>query len=108
MAIMDAGNMPNRGVFQAPVRRGVEYILKEVESSPANGLSVTKRSGTQIQSKIGRYADTFLAARVLTRADGHMRTPRENARVRKALKKVLTKIEKGQESDGQLETAQNA
>jgi len=105
LAIMDAGNAPNRGVFQGPVHRGVKYLLKEVEASPEKGLQVTDRTGTQIQRKIGRYADTFLAARVLVMADGNMRSDKENKRLRKALRKVLDKIEKGQQADGSWNVA---
>ena len=100
LALFEAGNTPCSGTFQAPLRRAVEYILAEVETSKKHGLAITDRTGTQLQNKIGRYADTFLAARVLVRADGQMRTKRENARVRQAVKKVLHKIEGGQSADG--------
>lgn len=109
LALMAAGNTPSKGTFQAPLHRAVLYVLVSVEASPEKGLAVTdrispRRPGTQLHSKIGRYADTYLAAKVLVRAEGCMRTKSENGRVAKALAKVLRKIELGQCSDGSWNT----
>ena len=70
------------------------------EASPADGLAVTDRQGTQIQRKLGPYIDTFLASMLMSQMDGRTSTPALNARVRKALQKTVAKIEKHQQSDG--------
>ena len=104
LALFAAGNTPSKGTFQATLRRAVTYILVEVEQAKEKGLAVTDRTGTQLQRKIGRYADTFLAARVLVRADGTMPSAAGNARVGRALEKVLRKIQDGQAEDGSWHT----
>jgi hypothetical protein len=91
--------------YQAAVNRAVEYILRNVESSPQEGLMVTKTSGTQIQRKLGPYIDTFLASKLLSEIDGGMPTTTENLRVRKALEKCVAKIQSNQLKDGSWNVA---
>jgi hypothetical protein len=95
LALRRAGNQ-----YQANVDRGIAFILREVENSPADGLKVTNHDGTQIQRKLGPYIDTFLTSMLLSEADGTMKTAAENARVRKALVKCVAKIEGNQQRDG--------
>ena len=72
---------------------------KSVEASPAEGLAITNRQGTQIQRKLGPYIDTFLTSMLLSQVDGTL--SRElNARVRRALVKCVAKIEQSQLKDG--------
>jgi hypothetical protein len=86
--------------YQAEVNRAVDFILRNVEGSPQDGLTVTKVSGTQIQRKLGPYIDTFLTSMLLSELDGTMPTSSENTRVRKALEKCVAKIERNQLKDG--------
>src|SRR5262249_51642110 len=89
-----------RGPYREPFDRAVNYILKHVEESPAEGLAVTNLKGTQIQRKLGPYIDTFLASKLLAELDGMMDNAQTNARVRTALQKCVAKIEKNQLKDG--------
>jgi Squalene-hopene cyclase C-terminal domain/Prenyltransferase and squalene oxidase repeat len=94
LALLQAGRK-----YQPNVERALDFILKNVEDSPANGLSITNRQGTQIQRKLGPYIDTFLTSMLLARVDGTL--SRElNARVRRALEKCVAKIEQNQLKDG--------
>jgi hypothetical protein len=86
--------------YQSEVNRAVDFILRNVEGSPQDGLTVTKVSGTQIQRKLGPYIDTFLTSMLLSELDGTMPTSSENTRVRKALEKCVAKIEHNQLKDG--------
>jgi len=86
--------------YKQNVDRALDFILREVENAPANGLQVTNRNGTQIQRKLGPYIDTFLTSMLLSEVDGTMPTAAENARVRKALEKCIAKIEANQQRDG--------
>ncbi len=95
LALRRAGNQ-----YQANIDRGLAYILREVENSPADGLKITNHDGTQIQRKLGPYIDTFLTSMLLSEADGTMKTAAENARVRKALEKCVAKIQGNQQRDG--------
>ena len=82
------------------MERALAFVLQRIEASPADGLAITDRQGTQIQRKLGPYIDTFLSSMLMSQIDGRASTPALNARVRKALQKTVAKIEKHQQSDG--------
>jgi len=86
--------------YREPLARAVDFILKHVEQSPADGLAVTNQQGTQIQRKLGPYIDTFLTSKLLAELDGTMPDAKANARVRQGLQKCVAKIEKAQLKDG--------
>jgi hypothetical protein len=89
------------GHLRAPAfQRGLDFILREVEASPEEGLGVTRVTGTQIQRKLGPYIDTFLSSMLLGEVDGKLADARANQRVRAALEKCVRKIERNQQSDG--------
>ena len=94
LALLQAGRK-----YQPNVDRALDFILKNVEASPATGLSITNRQGTQIQRKLGPYIDTFLTSMLLARVDGTLSRDL-NARVRRALEKCVAKIEQNQLKDG--------
>jgi hypothetical protein len=99
-ALLHAGHTPLKGEYRAAVQRGVEFLLRNVEASPAEGLAVTDITGTQIQRKLGPYIDTFLTSMVLAELDGNMGDAHSNDRVRRALQKCVGKIERNQQKDG--------
>ena len=99
-ALLHAGGSAARGEYHEPMRRAVDFILKNVEQSEAEGLAVTSQHGTQIQRKLGPYIDTFLTAKLLADLDGVMPDAKSNARVRQNLQKCVAKIEKAQLKDG--------
>src|SRR5262245_35553606 len=85
--------------YRPNVERAVDFILKKIEASPNDGLSITDVNQTQIQRKLGPFIDTFLASMLLARVDGTL-AKANNARVRKGLEKCVAKIERNQMSDG--------
>ena len=95
LALLKAGRQ-----YQPQVERALAFILQRIEASPIDGLTITDRQGTQIQRKLGPCIDTFLSSMLLAEIDGRASTPALNARVRKALQKMVAKIEKHQQSDG--------
>jgi hypothetical protein len=95
LALLEAGKQ-----YQPNVDRALAFILERVEASPADGLAITDRQGTQIQRKLGPYIDTFLSSMLMSRMDTRASTPALNARIRQALQKTIAKIEKHQQSDG--------
>jgi hypothetical protein len=99
-ALLHAGNTPTSGEYRESLRRAIEFIERNVEESPGEGLAVTARSGTQIQRKLGPYIDTFLTSKLLAELDGNMGSAQANARVRQDLQKCVAKIEKNQLKDG--------
>src|SRR5215475_9486559 len=85
--------------YRPNVERAVDFILKKIEASPADGLSITNVNQTQIQRKLGPFIDTFLASMLLARVDGTL-AGGNNSRVRKGLEKCVAKIERNQLKDG--------
>ena len=65
LALLRAGDQ-----YRPNVERAVNFILKKIEASPAEGFSITDVNQTQIQRKLGPYIDTFLASMLLARVDG--------------------------------------
>ena len=94
LALLRAGDQ-----YRPNVERAVDFILKKIEASPADGLSITDVNQTQIQRKLGPFIDTFLASMVLARVDGTI-AGANKARVRKGLEKCVAKIEQNQLKDG--------
>jgi hypothetical protein len=94
LALLRAGDQ-----YRPNVERAVNFILKKIEASPAEGLSITDVNQTQIQRKLGPYIDTFLASMLLARVDGAL-AGNNKARARKGLEKCVAKIERNQLKDG--------
>lgn len=94
LALLRAGDQ-----YRPNVDRAVDFILKKIEASPADGLSITNVNQTQIQRKLGPFIDTFLASMLLARVDGNL-AKANNARLRKGLEKCVAKIERNQLKDG--------
>ncbi len=86
--------------YQPEINRAIDFIMRNVENSPREGLTVTRVNGTQIQRKLGPFIDTFLTSMLLSEIDGNMPTTTENLRVRKALEKCVAKIQSNQQGDG--------
>lgn len=103
LAFLRAGHSPNKGKHRDAVHKGLEFVLSQVEDSDSDSMMVSSVQGTRVQAKIGPYADTFAALLVLSEAKGTMRDGPANARLDKALKKVVRKIEKNQKQDGTWE-----
>src|SRR5437868_2478692 len=99
-ALLYSGTTATNGEYREPLRRAVDFILKHVEESPAEGLAITDQQGTQIQRKLGPFIDTFLTSKLLAELDGNMGGAQANARVRQSLQKCVAKIEKNQLKDG--------
>jgi len=93
LALLRAGNQ-----YRPNVERAVDFILRQVEASPAEGLSITNGKPTQVQRKLGPYIDTFVASMLLAQVDGTF--PKTNARIRSGLEKCVAKIENNQTKDG--------
>src|SRR5215813_1080384 len=94
LALLRAGDR-----YRPNVERAVDFILKKVETSPNDGLSITDVNQTQIQRKLGPFIDTFLASMLLARVDGTI-AGADKARLQKGLEKCVAKIERNQMSDG--------
>lgn len=100
LALLRGGHLPREGEFSANVFRALDFVMASVEASDRESPYVTELRGTQVQTKIGPLADTFLATQVLAEARGHMPNEADQARLESALAKVIGKLERHQGVDG--------
>jgi hypothetical protein len=100
MALLRAGNTPKEGEYAKNIVKAVEFIEAHVEKADKESLSITDVKGTQVQSKIGPFVDTFLAAMVLAEVRGRMPDEKAEKRVLAALDKTVDKMERNQKADG--------
>src|SRR5262245_24668443 len=70
LALLRAGNTPRDGQHASAVGLALDFVIGSVERSDAESPYVTDLRGTQVQTKIGPLADTFLASLVLSEAKG--------------------------------------
>jgi len=100
LALIRAGSTPRQGEHAGNIRRGLEFICREIAEAEPQGLYVTKLRGTRLQQKLGPYIDTFLAAMVLAEVKDQMPDEKSRKQIMTALDKVMDKIEKNQKPDG--------
>jgi len=100
LALLRGGNTPREGEYTPQVTLALDFIVGSVERSTAESPYVTDLRGTQIQTKIGPLADTFLASLVLAEAKGFMPDAVSEARLSAALDKVIAKLERHQQANG--------
>ncbi len=98
LALFRAGHTATEGDHQEAVRKGLRFVYERVEKSDGKDLYVTDVRDTQMQSKIGPFADTFLATLMLSELKGHAGP--DDARLAKCLDKALDKMAKNQQADG--------
>jgi hypothetical protein len=99
MALHRAGHSPKNGDHQKAAAEGFDFVCSQVEKSDQDSLYVTSIRDTQLQTKIGPYVDTFLAAWVLSELKDDVPDDQEKRRAA-ALDKTVKKIEKHQKQDG--------
>jgi hypothetical protein len=98
LALIRAGNTPVEGQYKENVQKGLRFVLTRIEKSDPESLYVTDVKGTQLQSKIGPYVDTFLANLVLAELKG--KSGADEKRLIAALEKTMNKIVKHQDANG--------
>jgi hypothetical protein len=98
LALVRAGNTLTEGAYKTAVQKGLAFIIAEVEKADTDSLSITSVKDTQLQSKIGRYVDTFLVNLLLSELHG--RANDQEKKLAAALEKTMTKIVKHQTPGG--------
>lgn len=100
LALMRGGHSAQNGAYYPQVLRALGVVIDQVERADTESPYVTDLRGTQVQTKIGPYVDTFLAALALGEAKGCMPHKSTEIRLSAALDKVIRKMERHQQTDG--------
>jgi hypothetical protein len=103
LTLIRAGNTTKDGDYAKNVAQGVEFILNRIEKADKDSLYLTDVKGTQLQSKIGPYVDTFLAQLVMAELKGKMPDEKAEKRLVASFDKAMTKVAKHQKEDGNFE-----
>jgi hypothetical protein len=98
LALLRSGSTATDGDYKDAVKKGLKFVITRVEKSDSDSLYVTDVKGTQLQSKIGQYVDTFLVN--LTLAEFRGKAGDQEKPLIAALEKTMTKIVKHQTADG--------
>lgn len=101
MALLRSGSTPREGPYATHIARAVAFLCEQVEKADANDLFVTDNRQTRVQQKLGPHIDTFLASLVLTQVKDTMPDAAGNQRVAAAVQKIVHKLEKNVQNDGQ-------
>ena len=95
-----SGAKLENGDYSAVTARAADFLLSEIAKADADSLHVTSVRDTQLQSKIGLYVDTFLAAQILSDLKGKFPDPANEKKRAELLDMVVAKIAKHQQDDG--------
>lgn len=95
-----SGAKLENGDYSAVTARAADFLLREIAKADADSLHVTSVRDTQLQSKIGLYVDTFLAAQILSDLKGKFPDPANEKKRAELLDMVVAKIAKHQQDDG--------
>ena len=103
VAFLRAGKSFEDGQYGESMTKAANFLLGEVGKNQDDTLYVTSVRDTQLQSKIGTYVDTFLAALVLSELKGKVPQLEMEQHRESLLARVVKKIEKHQKADGTFE-----
>lgn len=100
-AFLRAGTALDAGEHSAVAAKAVAFLFGQLEADDdKNSLYVTNVRDTQLQSKIGAFVDTFLAAQTLADLKGRLPNADDEARRDKLLDGIVAKIQAHQKDDG--------
>ncbi len=102
LTLLRSGSTPSSGTYDVNLRKAAGYVCESIEAANDEDLYITKIRNTRLQSKLGTYVDTFLAAQLLSEFKGKMPDDKANERVDACLAKVIKKIEAHQNEDGKF------
>ncbi len=103
MAMQRCGSNFYSGTYSKNLKKALNYLLDEVESSSDESLNITTITQTQPQIKLGQNIDVVLTSQFLTNILPELEAGSQlKSRVKKAIAKCVHKIENGHEANGSL------
>ncbi len=100
LTFIRAGESFEKGEYAETMTKAAKFLFDNIDTKDKDTLFVTDIRDTQLQSKIGRYVDTFLSALVLSEMKGKLPSPSMEEIRDEVLVRVIDKIEKNQKADG--------
>ena len=103
MALLRSGTTLIKGEYSTQLRRALNYLLEATENSSRDSYNITQQTGTQIQTKLGANIDVILTAQFLSNVlDYADHDAALKQRVQKNLNTCVAKIQRAQDSNGNI------
>lgn len=103
MALLRSGSTLKEGKYSTQLQKALEYLMKATENSDVNSYNITELTGTQIQSKLGQNIDVILTAQFFSNVLEHASHDAAlKRRIQKNLNTCVEKIQRAQDSNGNI------
>ncbi len=106
MALLRSGSTLTDGPYAGQLKKALEFLMKSTENSDVNSYNITDLTGTQIQTKLGQNIDVILTAQFFSNVLDyvHQDVALKN-RIQKNLNTCVSKIQRAQDSNGNISGA---
>src|SRR5688572_3946681 len=103
MALLRSGSTLTEGLYSVQLKKALDYLLKSTENADLNSLNITSLTGTQIQTKLGQNIDVILTAQFFSNVLDHAGHDAVlKRRIQKNLNTCVAKIQRAQDSNGNI------
>lgn len=91
------------GKYAKQLHKALEFLLEAIETSKNESLNITSLTGTQIQTKLGQNIDVIMTAQFLSNVLDHAaHDVALQRRIQRNLNTCVTKIQRAQDSSGNI------
>jgi hypothetical protein len=103
MALLRSGSTLKEGKYAKQLHKALEFLLEAIETSKNESLNITSLTGTQIQTKLGQNIDVIMTAQFLSNVLDHAaHDVALQRRIQRNLNTCVTKIQRAQDSSGNI------
>jgi hypothetical protein len=103
MALLRSGTTLTAGKYALQLKKALNYLMSATENSQGTTHNITDITGTQIQTKLGENIDVILTAQFFSNMLDHAHHDLQlKARIEKNLNTCVSKIQKAQDSNGNM------
>jgi hypothetical protein len=105
MALYRCGYNLESGKNSDVLKKSLQYLLTEIESTKSNPDFITNVRGTQIQRKLGENIDAVLTLQFLNQVYPTLKDEDLKVKIKDAIQICINKIEKSYDTDGRVKGA---
>ncbi len=103
MALLRSGTSLTAGKYSQQLKKALNYLMQATENSQGSSHNITDITGTQIQTKLGENIDVILTAQFFSNMLDYVNHDATlKARIQKNLNTCVSKIQKAQDSSGNM------
>jgi hypothetical protein len=103
MALLRSGSTLTEGKYSKQLEKALTYLMTATENSDDSGHNITSLTGTQIQTKLGQNIDVILTAQFFSNVLDYVNHDSAlKKRIQKNLNTCVSKIQRAQDSSGNI------